>query len=80
MKIAPPPRQIISKGIATADLLAHILNAKFCDALPCYRQERQFACLGAEISRATMANRAIKAANACTLLLELLCWRFIPVR
>ncbi len=74
VKIAPPPRQIISKGIATAGLLAHILTAKFCDALPFYRQERQFARLGAEIPRATMANWAMKAANACTPLLELL-WR-----
>ncbi len=76
VKIAPPPKQIISKGIATAGLLAHILTAKFCDALPFYRQERQFSRLGAEIPRATMANWAMKAAGACTPLLELL-WREI---
>lgn len=33
VKIAPPPKQIIPKGIASAGLLAHILTAKFCDAL-----------------------------------------------
>ena len=40
VKIAPPPKQIIAKGIATAGLLAHILTAKFCDAQPFYRQEK----------------------------------------
>jgi len=72
VKIAPPPQQIIAKGLATAGLLAHILTAKFCDALPFYRQERQFERLGVEIGRATMCNWAMKAAKACELLLELL--------
>ncbi len=72
VKIAPPPKQIIPKGIATAGLLAHILTAKFCDALPFYRQERQFARLGAEVNRATMCNWAMHAAEACQPVLELL--------
>lgn len=72
VKIAPLPKQIIEKGIATAGLLAHILTAKFCDALPFYRQERQFTRLGVEIPRATMCNWAMKAAEACRPLLELL--------
>ena len=72
VKIAPPPKQIIAKGIATAGLLAHILTAKFCDALPFYRQEKQFERLGAEIPRQTMCNWAMKAAEACQPLLTLL--------
>jgi transposase len=72
IKIAPVPPQIIPKGIASAGLLAHILTAKFADALPFYRQEKQFARLGVEIGRATMCNWAMKAAQACTPLLELL--------
>jgi transposase len=71
VKIAPVPKQIIEKGIATAGLLAHIITAKFCDALPFYRQERQFERLGVDIPRATMCNWAMKAANACQPLLEL---------
>lgn len=70
--IAPAPKQIIPKGIATAGLLAHILTAKFCDALPFYRQEKQFARLGVELGRATMGNWAIKAATACGPVLALL--------
>jgi transposase len=72
VKIAPPPKQIIEKGIATAGLVAHILTAKFCDALPFYRQERQFERLGVELSRATMCNWAMKAAQACEPLLTML--------
>ena len=72
VKIAPPPRQIIDKGIATAGLLAHILTAKFCDALPFYRQEKQFSRLGADLGRATMCNWAMKVAAACQPVLDLL--------
>lgn len=72
VKIAPVPKQIIEKGIATAGLLAHILIGKFCDALPFYRQERQFTRLGVDIPRATMCNWAMKVAETCGPLLELL--------
>lgn len=40
VKIAPAPPQIIPKGLPTAGLLTHVLVAKFCDALPFYRQEK----------------------------------------
>jgi transposase len=72
VKIAPPPVQIIPKGIATAGLLAQILVSKFCDALPFYRQEKIFDRLGIEIPRATMANWAIKIFEQCRPLMELL--------
>jgi len=72
VKIAPPPKQIIPKSIVTAGLLAYILTAKFCDALPFYRQERQFERIGAEISRANMCNWATKATSACQPVLSLL--------
>jgi len=72
VKIAPVPRQIIPKSIATAGLLAYILTSKFCDALPFYRQERQFERIGAEISRANMCNWAMKVATACGPVLSLL--------
>jgi transposase len=72
VKIAPPPKQIINKGIVSAGLLAHIVIAKFCDALPFYRQEKQFERLGVSLPRATMSNNAMKAANQCQPLIELL--------
>ena len=72
VKIAPLPEQIIPKSIATPRLLAHIITAKFCDALPFYRQEGQFFRSGIEISRATMCNWAVQVYNRCKPLLELL--------
>lgn len=72
VKIAPLPRQIINKGIVSAGLLSHIVIAKFCDALPFYRQEKQFERLGVSLPRATMSNNAMKAADKCQPLIELL--------
>ena len=65
VKIAPMPAQIIPQGIVTPGLLAHILVAKFVDALPFYRQESQFARLGIELSRSTMVSWAMSVARAC---------------
>ncbi len=72
VKIAPVPPQIIPKGMATAGLLAYILIAKFCDALPFYRQEKQFVRLGIDIPRQTMCNWTMKVADACKTVLDLL--------
>ncbi len=70
--IAPMPEQLIPKSMATAGLLAHIITAKFVDALPFYRQEKQFMRLGAELPRSSMCGWAMKIADKCQLLLELL--------
>jgi len=70
--IARMPDQIIPKSIATPGLLAHILTAKFADALPFYRQEKQFSRLGIELPRATMCNWGIKVADACDILLDIM--------
>lgn len=72
VKIAPVPVQLLPKAIASAGLMAHILTAKFADALPFYRQERQFIRLGADIPRATMCRWAMKVAGACFPLKNLL--------
>lgn len=72
VKIAQMPPQIISQGIVTSRLLAHIIIAKFLDALPFYRQEKQFARLGIDLTRATMSGWAIQVAMACLCLIELL--------
>ena len=70
--IAPPPAEIIPKGIATAGLLAHVLSAKFEDALPFYRQEKIFDRMGIDLPRATMCGWAIKVGEACEPLMDLL--------
>ena len=55
VKIAPRPAQIIPKSLAHASLLAHVVTAKFVDALPLYRQEKGFSRDGIQISRQTLA-------------------------
>jgi transposase len=72
VKIAPTPVQIIPKGIATPGLVAHILTAKFEDALPFYRQEKIFDRLGVDIPRPTMCGWAMKVAEQCQPLFSLL--------
>ncbi|MFZ0930813.1 MAG: IS66 family transposase [Syntrophobacteraceae bacterium] len=72
VKIAPPPAQIIPKGIATPGLIAHVAISKYADALPLYRQEKIFARLGIELTRSTMAGWIVMAADRCNRLIELL--------
>jgi len=72
VKIAPVPPQLLAKGIASGGLMAHIITAKFTDALPFYRQEKQFSRLGTEFSRTTMCRSAMKVAQVCMPLKNLL--------
>ena len=72
VRVAPPPPALIPKGLASEGLLAFIATAKFCDALPLYRQEQQFARFGVELSRRTMSDWMIAVAGACVPLLEAL--------
>ena len=72
VKIAPVPLQLIPKSIATEGLLAHIAISKFADALPLYRQQKIFNRLGVDLSRATLANWMIQAAERCRPVIGLL--------
>jgi len=70
VRIAPVPPTLIPKGIATPGLVAYIATSKFEDSLPLYRQEKQFARMGVDLSRRTMADWMIVAAIACKPVLE----------
>lgn len=72
VKTAPMPPQLIPQGIVTPGLLAHVVIAKYADALPLYRQEGQFRRLGLDISRGTLAGWMIRTAKACQPLLDAL--------
>jgi len=71
VKIAPMPPQIVEKGIATPGLLAFILVSKFCDAIPFYRQEKQFARIGIELPRGDFCNWAAQVGRMCDPLMEI---------
>jgi transposase len=71
VKIAPVPAQIVEKSIVTPGLLAFIVVSKFCDAIPFYRQEKQFARIGVELSRVDFCHWAAEAALKCDPLVEI---------
>ena len=60
---APMVAMPIPKSIATPGLLAWVMTNKYCDALPLYRQEFILKRIGAEISRATLAQWMIRCAE-----------------
>jgi transposase len=53
---APAPLPVIPGSLASPSAVAYIMNGKYTDSLPLYRQEQQLARLGVELSRQTMAN------------------------
>ena len=72
VSIAPLPAEMIPKSISTPSLLTHIFIGKFCDAIPFYRQEKQFQRYGIEITRSTMCNWAVQVADRLKPLIEML--------
>ncbi|WML55710.1 IS66 family transposase [Neobacillus sp. PS3-12] len=66
---APMPKPVQSGSLASPSLMAHIMNQKYVDGLPLYRQERQFTRLGVILSRQTLANWMIHGANQWLILL-----------
>ena len=69
---APMPPAIIPKSIATPSLLAYLFTAKFADGIPFYRHQGIFQRFGFELGRSTMGEWAIKTADKCERLIELL--------
>ena len=63
IKTAKTPAQPFPKSIATAGLVAAVIDAKFNRHLPLYRQEDIFKSMGAEISRTNLGNWVVKAAE-----------------
>jgi len=53
---AEMPRPILPGSLASPSMLAYIMDQKYTNSLPLYRQEQQFSRLGIDLSRQTMAN------------------------
>jgi transposase len=70
VKIAPAPARMIPQSIVSPSLLAYTITSKFQDALPFYRQSKMFERHGIDISRATLCNWTLKAAEKCRPLIE----------
>jgi hypothetical protein len=54
--VAPPPPQVIAKGLPGPGLLAQIVASKYADHLPLHRLERILGRHGIELSRSTMCH------------------------
>ncbi|GHV57366.1 transposase [Synergistales bacterium] len=53
---APAPEPTVKGGVASPSSVAHIMVQKYVNAMPLYRQEREFVMNGFMLSRQTMAN------------------------
>jgi transposase len=72
VKTAKMPERFLPYSIVSPGLLAYVLVCKFCDALPFYRMEKIFERIGVDISRQTMCNWMMNAANKLQQLRELM--------
>ncbi|WP_425426574.1 IS66 family transposase, partial [Alicyclobacillus macrosporangiidus] len=60
---AQMPRPPIPGSLASASMLAHVIDKKYVDGLPLYRQEQQFARKDLALSRQTLANWVVIGAT-----------------
>jgi transposase len=60
---APMPAPILSKSFVSPSIMAYVMSQKYVESIPLYRQEQQFARLGMELSRQTLANWMLHGAN-----------------
>lgn len=60
IKAAELPKHPIPKSAVTTSMLAYIIVAKYCDALPLYRLENILSRYGGSVTRTTMANWLIR--------------------
>lgn len=60
---AKAPKQPIPGSIASPGTLAYVVTAKYCDALPLYRQSVIFGRFGVDIGRSTLSHWMMKSAE-----------------
>ena len=60
---APHPQTLLRGSLVSPSLEAAVINAKYVNAVPLYRQEQEFERYGLHISRQNMANWTIQCAD-----------------
>ncbi len=70
VKTASMPKPAFPNSLASPSAVAYIMNGKFVEGLPLYRQEQILERLGVELSRQTMANWMIRGADCLKILYE----------
>lgn len=63
MEKSPMPYPVIQHSMASPSTVAWVMHQKFVNALPLYRQEKEWESLGVSLSRATMANWILVASR-----------------
>jgi transposase len=63
MEKSPMPYPVIQHSMASPSTVAWVMHQKFVNALPLYRQEKEWKTLGVKLSRATMANWIMAASR-----------------
>ena len=60
---AKTPEAVVKRGLAAPSAVAYTMYQKYVNAMPLYRQEKDWLNFGVKISRATLANWIIYTAN-----------------
>ena len=63
MEKSPMPYPVIQHSMASPSTVAWVMHQKYVNALPLYRQEKEWESLGVGLSRATMANWVLVASR-----------------
>lgn len=63
MEKSPMPDPVIQHSMASPSTVAWVIHQKFVNALPLYRQEKEWQSLGLDLSRATMAHWIMAASR-----------------
>jgi transposase len=57
------PNAVIPRSMVSPSLLAYVMNRKYAEAIPLYRQEQQFQHYGIDLSRQNLANWVVSGAE-----------------
>jgi transposase len=63
IKTAAAPKPVIEKGLASPSAVAYVMDKKFVEGVPLYRQEQHYARLGIELSRSVLSNWMLKGSE-----------------
>ncbi len=66
------PNTLLHKSMASNEILSHVIALKYIYALPLHRQESYFKMLGLPLSRQTLSNWVVAAANEFKIVYEIM--------
>ncbi len=71
IKIAPLPTFLLPKSIASPELVAYTIIAKYCDHIPLYRQQAIWERVGIDMPRSSLCGWLLKVSELCEPLIQL---------